>query len=173
MRKRETKASAPITVKAKLAAYVYIFLAGHNTMISVLQLLGVTIFVLVTSTAVTINTTISLEEIKEEINEGVDLVPAITSVLSSKQIIAAANEPAKANLFGSSTERDFFLFSGQSNAIGHTTSSQSITKNVTYWMNLLRLLMKQNKMVAHPMSGMTNCTIQFNQYIPPLTVQQV
>jgi hypothetical protein len=105
-------------------------------MISVLQLLGVTIFVLVTSTAVTINTTISLEEI----NEGVDLPAiAITSVLSSKQIIAAANEPAKANLFGSSTERDFFLFSGQSNAIGHTTSSQSITKNVTYWMNLLRL----------------------------------
>ena len=136
LRKRETKASAPITVKAKLAAYVYIFLAGHNTMISVLQLLGVTIFVLVTSTAVTINTTISLEEI----NEGVDLPAiAITSVLSSKQIIAAANEPAKANLFGSSTERDFFLFSGQSNAIGHTTSSQSITKNVTYWMNLLRL----------------------------------
>jgi hypothetical protein len=89
-------------------------------MLSVLQLIGVTIFVLVTSTAATINTTISLEEI----NKGVDLA-------------AANNEPA--NLFGSSIERDFFLFSGQSNAIGHTTSSQSITKNVTYWMNLLRL----------------------------------
>ena len=103
-------------------------------MFSVLKL-AVTIFALVvTSTAVTINTTISFED-----NEGGDSRES-TTVLSSKQIITAANnEPA--NLFGSSTTetRDFVLFSGQSNAIGHTTSDQSITRNVTYWMNLLHL----------------------------------
>ena len=106
-----------------------------NTMFSVLKL-AVTIFfaLVVTSTAVTLNTTISFED-----SEGGDSRES-TSVLSSKQIITAANnEPA--NLFGSSTTetRDFFLFSGQSNAIGHTTSSKSITRNVTYWMNLLHL----------------------------------
>lgn len=106
-------------------------------MFSVLSVLkpAVTIFALVvTSTAVTINTTISFED-----SEGGDSRES-TSVLSSKQIITALNnEPA--NLFGSSTTetRDFFLFSGQSNAIGHTTSDQSITRNVTYWMNLLHL----------------------------------
>ena len=138
-------------------------------MFSVLKL-AVTIFfaLVVTSTAVTLNTTISFED-----SEGGDSRES-TSVLSSKQIITAANnEPA--NLFGSSTTetRDFFLFSGQSNAIGHTTSSKSITRNVTYWMNLLHLFMKQSKMVIHPMSGKKNSTLRFNQCIWPQTVQRV
>jgi len=73
-------------------------------MFSVLKL-AVTIFfaLVVTSTAVTLNTTISFED-----SEGGDSRES-TSVLSSKQIITAANnEPA--NLFGSDLERDFFLF---------------------------------------------------------------
>lgn len=65
----------------------------------------------------------------------------------------------RANLFGSSTNlyepvnllesemnvqaedqsKDYFLFSGQSNSVGHTTSGQSISRNVTYWLNLMSL----------------------------------
>ena len=126
-------------------------------MFSVLKL-AVTIFALVvTFTAVTINATIGFED-----NEGGDSHKS-TSVLSSKQIITAANnEPA--NLFGSSTTetRDFYLFSGQSNAIGHTTSYQSITRNVTYWMNLLHLFndAEQNGDTSDVWKGKLYTTIQ-------------
>ena len=34
---------------------------------------------------------------------------------------------------------DYFLFAGQSNSIGHTTSDQSIGYDETYWLNLMRL----------------------------------
>lgn len=67
------------------------------------------------------------------------------------------DEPA--NLFGSSTNvyeldnlhesemnvqaeyqsKDYFSFAGQSNAIGHTTSGQSISGNGVYWSNLMSL----------------------------------
>lgn len=35
--------------------------------------------------------------------------------------------------------RDYFSFAGQSNSVGHTTSGQSISKNGTYWSNLMSL----------------------------------
>jgi hypothetical protein len=35
--------------------------------------------------------------------------------------------------------RDYFLFAGQSNSIGHTTSDQSIGYDETYWHKLMRL----------------------------------
>jgi hypothetical protein len=34
---------------------------------------------------------------------------------------------------------DYFLFAGQSNSIGHTTSDQSIGYDETYWHELMRL----------------------------------
>jgi hypothetical protein len=34
---------------------------------------------------------------------------------------------------------DYFSFAGQSNSIGHTTSDRSISKNGTYWNDLMRL----------------------------------
>ena len=49
------------------------------------------------------------------------------------------NQPTCLAVSSTTETRDFFLFSGQSNAIGHTTSDQSTTRNVTYWMNLLHL----------------------------------
>ena len=35
--------------------------------------------------------------------------------------------------------KDYFSFAGQSNSVGHTTSGQSISKNGTYWSNLMSL----------------------------------
>jgi hypothetical protein len=72
-------------------------------------------------------------------------------------VIIVGDEPA--NLFGSNLNvhepinlhesdmnvqaddqaRDYFSFAGQSNSVGHTTSFQSISKNGTYWLNLLSL----------------------------------